>query len=159
MTGSSGSGKTTLLRRVVAERYFTLRAGHVDDLGAPQGARAWAELAAAGNAGPLLVVEGQERPHVILEAARDFHRAAVRVVLIDCGHAERRRRLLDERRQPELDHLDMYAWAAYLRGQADALGLEVLDTTGQDLAQSVAALASSIARFADQQGIRLPAGA
>jgi len=151
MTGSSGSGKTTLLRRVVAERYPTLRAGHVDDLGAPQGARAWAELAAAGNAGPLLVVEGQERPHVILEAARDFHRAAVRVVLIDCGHAERR--------QPELDHLDRYAWAAYLRGQADALGLEVLDTTGQDLAQSVAALASSIARFADQQGIRLPAGA
>ena len=120
LTGSSGSGKTTLLRRVVTDIYPALSAGHVDDLGAPQGARAWAARAAAAS-GPalLVVVEGQERPHVVLAAARDAGLTAVRVVLIDCDHTERRRRLREDRAQPELDHLDMYAWAAYLRGQAD----------------------------------------
>jgi hypothetical protein len=55
-----------------------------------------------------------------------------------------------------LDQLDIYAWAAYLRGQADALGLEVLDTTNQSVATSVQALAESIARFARRAGLDPP---
>jgi ABC-type molybdenum transport system ATPase subunit/photorepair protein PhrA len=70
-------------------------------------------------------------------------------------HIERRRRLLEDRRQPELDLLDMYAWAAYLRGQADALGVEVLDTTRQTIEASTHALATSIAAFAARAGIAL----
>ena len=54
-----------------------------------------------------------------------------------------------------MDQLDIYAWAAYLRGQADALGLEVLDTTTQSLETSVQALAESIARFARRAGLDL----
>ena len=42
---------------------------------------------------------------------------------------------------------------SYLRGQADALGLEVLDTTGQDIVTSAAALAHSIRQFADLVGV------
>jgi HAMP domain-containing protein len=49
----------------------------------------------------------------------------------------------------------MYAWAAYLRGQADALKLEVIDTTNQGVTESIQELAASIGRFAEENGIRL----
>ena len=157
MTGSSGSGKTTLLRRVVADFYPNLHTGHVDAPGAPQGGRAWVERAARPQAPAprLLVVDGQERPHLVLAAVRELRLSAFHLVLIDCDHAERRRRLLEDRRAPELDRLDIYAWAAYLRGQADALGLEILDTTAQSLEASVLALADSIAQFARRAGLDL----
>ena len=155
VTGSSGSGKTTLLRRVVAEVYPTLHAFHVDDPGVKGNARAWVERLASAN-GELVVVEGQERPHIVLTTARELGVTAVNVVLIECGHAERKRRLVEERKQPELDHLDMYAWAAYLRGQADALGLEVIDTTDHNVPESVAVLASSLQRFALTTGHVIP---
>lgn len=91
----------------------------------------------------------------MLEAARSAQLAAFHIVLIDCDHEERRRRLREERRQPELDHRDIYCWAAYLRGQADALGAEVLDTTGRDIVTATAELAQSIARFARRVGVEL----
>ena len=88
----------------------------------------------------------------MLQAARELGLKALHILLVDCDHGERRRRLLEDRKQPELDHQDVYCWAAYLRGQADALDLEVLDTTRQDIATSTAALAASIARFATRVG-------
>ena len=156
ITGSPGAGKTTLLRRVVANYYPRLWTGHVDAAGAPGRGIEWIELAAHPPEGspPLLVVDGQERPHTMLEASRRAGLAAFHIVLVDCDHGERRRRLLEDRRQPELDNRDVYCWASYLRGQADALGLEVLDTTGRDVATSAAALAQSIARFAERVGVK-----
>jgi len=155
ITGSPGAGKTTLLKRVVADYYPALWTGHVDAQGSPGRGTEWVELAThpPPGASALLVVDGQERPHLMLEAARERGLTAFHIVLIDCDHDERRRRLLHERRQPELDHRDVYCWAAYLRGQADALGLEVLDTTGQDLNTSTMALATSIAHFAKRLGM------
>lgn len=169
ITGSCGSGKSTLLAAVKALRP-ALSAHHTDDMGVPSveemvarfgstdawqahRAREWVERAAAAPG--LVVVDGQARPKLILDAARDAGVDAVRVVLVDCGHAERRARLLEQRRQPELDVLDTYAWAAYLRGQADALDLEVIDTTGQTLEESTALLDASIARFASEAGIAI----
>lgn len=156
LTGSPGAGKTTLLKRVVQDYYHSLWTGHVDAAGAPGPGVEWVALAAQPPAGAarLLVVDGQERPHVMLAAALDADLAAFHIVLIDCDHDERRRRLLEERRQPELDKRDVYCWAAYLKGQADALGLEVLDTTTQDLATSAAALAMSIRRFAERADVK-----
>ncbi len=155
LTGSPGAGKTTLLTRVVAEHYPGLWTGHVDATGTPGRGTEWIERAvhAPAGASPLLVVDGQERPHIMLEAARARGLAAFHIVLIDCDHPERRRRLVEERRQPELDHRDVYCWASYLRGQVDALGLEVLDTTGQQIAMSAAALARSIGQFAERVGV------
>lgn len=157
LTGSLASGKTTLLKRVVADHYPDLWTGHVDAVGSPGRGVEWVALAAnpVASASPLLVVDGQERPHVMLQAARDAGLRHFHITLIDCGHEERRRRLLEERRQPEYDTRDTYAWAAYLRGQADALGLEVIDTTGKELSASTTELADSIQRFAAGAGVPL----
>lgn len=169
MTGSCGSGKSTLLEAVKAA-VPGLSTFHSDDLGVPpveemvekfgspdawqaHRARELVDLAAAAPG--LIVVEGQARPHVLAEAARQAGVSAVRLVLVDCGHAERRRRLLEDRLQPELDVLDTYAWAAYLRGQADVLGLEIIDTTHRPLDETVAELRASIARVADESGVPL----
>ena len=157
ITGSPGAGKTTLLKGVVARHYPRLWTGHVDAAGSPGRGPEWVSLAVNPPPGaqPLLVVDGQERLHTMIEAARSAGLAAFHMVLIDCDHDERRRRLLEERRQPELDQRDVYCWASYLRGQADALGVEVIDTTGRDVATSIAALAQSIARFAERTGVRI----
>jgi len=170
VTGSSGSGKTTLLKGVMARGYHGLEAYHFDELGLPSleemnrlygGPEQWQAhnagkwiSRAAGEMGPgLIVLEGQVRPTVILDAASAAGFRAVHVTLIDCSHEERRRRLITDRGQPELDRLDMYAWAAYLRGQADALGLEVIETTTLSLAEAIEQLARSMERFAMEAGI------
>lgn len=173
LVGSSGSGRTTLLREVVRARYPTLLAHHVDDLGVPSAeeivrdhgsseafqehqVRRWVRRTLdPGSAGRLLVIDGQSRPAVVRRVAEEEALTRSTVLLVDCGHAERRRRLLELRRQPELDVLDTYAWASYLRGQADALGIEVLDTTAQPLAASVAALAASLELAAARHGVAL----
>ncbi|HET9386164.1 MAG TPA: hypothetical protein VFO67_13515 [Gemmatimonadales bacterium] len=156
ITGSPGAGKTTLLQGVVAQYYPGLWTGHVDAAGSPGRGVEWIRLAAnppAGSPG-LLVVDGQERLHTMVAAARAVQLAAFHIVLIDCDHDERQRRLLEDRRQPELDQRDIYCWAAYLRGQADALGAEVIDTTGRDVTTSTRELAQSIARFAERGALR-----
>jgi hypothetical protein len=60
-------------------------------------------------------------------------------VLIECTRAARAARLA-ARGQIELASDDMHAWAAYLRGQADALGLPVIDTTALNIEQATDAL-------------------
>lgn len=172
ITGSSGSGKTTLLKGVVESVFPGLLSYHFDDLGVPsleemiaqQGsaeqwqaynAQCWMEkVARLENAG-LVVLDGQVRPTVILDAAGRVGLSALHISLIECSHDERRRRLIEERAQPELDRLDMYAWAAYLRGQADALKLEIIDTTAISLPDAIHRLAGSIARFAEETNISL----
>jgi energy-coupling factor transporter ATP-binding protein EcfA2 len=163
ITGSSGAGKTTLLRRAAALRPSSWPVFHLDEHGVPSAAeleaagggwawqrvqaRRWAERAVRDRT--VVVVEGQARPSDILAVAASAGVGAAHVTLIDCDHAARRRSLLEERGQPELDVLDTYAWAAYLRGQADALNLEIIDTTSVPVEVSSAALAASITRFAE----------
>src|SRR6188474_25552 len=135
LTGSCGAGKTTLLKGVVASVYPELAAYHFDDLGVPSleemnthyggpdqwqafATREWIKQAAQSAEAELVVVDGQARPNVILEAAEEAGFTACHITLINCSHAERRRRLLEDRKQPELDQLEVYAWAAYLCGQA-----------------------------------------
>ena len=172
ITGSTGAGKTTLLKGVVKAACPNLSAHHLDDLGIPTveemnaryggpanwqayNVRRWIENVIQTDGADLVVLDGQARPSIIMDAANEAGFSAIHVTLIDGSHAERRRRLLVERTQPELDMLDTYAWAAYLRGQADALKLEIIDTTGMSLPDSVRCLAGSIRRFAEEKGIHL----
>jgi hypothetical protein len=172
ITGSSGSGKTTLLKGVTESTFPNLKAYHIDDLGVPSleemntkyggpeqwqayNAHRWIEKVAHLENASMVVIEGQVRPKVIIDAADEAGFSAFHITLIDCSHEERQRRLVEDRTQPELDKLDMYAWAAYLHGQADALQLEIIDTTLQSVEESIKKLANSIERFAKEVEIPL----
>jgi hypothetical protein len=105
--------------------------------------RRWIERLVANQDGAeLAVLDGQTRPSFIQPwiARTDVHHA--RIVLLDCAPAVRVARLIGPRGQPELATLQMDAWAAYLRGQADTLRLPVLDTSDM----SVEAVADALAR-------------
>lgn len=69
------------------------------------------------------------------------------VILVDCNYPERNARLRNERGQPELATAGMDTWAAYLRGQADALGLEIIDTTRIGIEEGTNRLCEIVARL------------
>lgn len=98
----------------------------------------------------ITILDGSKRPTDIQAVATQRGIAQLKIVLVDCDHTERKRRLTKEKFQPELDVLDIYAWAAYLRGQADALGLEIIDTTHASVGESSARLLESIKHFAGE---------
>lgn len=56
-------------------------------------------------------------------------------MLLDCARDVREERLRTERQQPELVTEQMQTWAVYLRGQADARRLTIVDTTALSIEQ------------------------
>ena len=50
---------------------------------------------------------------------------------------KRNERLHIDRSQPELANAQMDCWAAYLRGQADALNLTIIDTSNDSIDKSL----------------------
>ncbi len=86
-------------------------------------------FAADPDGAEVYVLDGQTRPSFVRNAAERAHVALARVALLDCAPAVRHARLAGPRGQPELSNSQMDCWAAYLRGQADAMNLPVIDTT------------------------------
>ena len=149
VVGASGAGKSTLTRGLAALGLPGVTCHHFDTLGVPtpkeiaarfgggEAWQAWAldqwmrRLARNDDASALAVLDAQVRPHAAVLALNQHNIARRRVVLVDCGYAERNARLRGPRGQPELATPDMDCFAAYLRGQADALDLPIIDTTGR----------------------------
>jgi energy-coupling factor transporter ATP-binding protein EcfA2 len=146
LTGASGAGKTTVIEALEALGLPGVGCYYFDSIGVPSpeemtrrfgGGEQWqaamtgewiARLMRNDEGVRVAVLDGQVRPSMVkLEMERQGARRG-RIVLADCDHAERNARLRGPRGQPELACGDMDCWAAYLRGQADALGLPVLDT-------------------------------
>ena len=100
----------------------------------------------------LQLLEGQTRPSFINEALGGASEIEPVLILLHCRAEVREYRLTELRGRPELVTPRMEAWAAYLRGQADALGLPVIDTSDQDLE----AVASEVARLGLAGLSRLP---
>lgn len=88
----------------------------------------------------LAVLDTQIRPHLALEVLHQASVVYAEIVLVDCDPVKRNERLCTDRGQPELANPQMDCWAAYLRGQADALKLSVIDTSNDPLEKSVAEL-------------------
>ena len=162
VVGASGVGKTTALRALTERCLPAVGCYHFDSIGVPspeamhrefgspenwQAAMTdrWIErLAANEDRVDVAVLEGQTRPS-FLNAA--FVRCGLQrsdIVLLDCSPDVRSARLHGPRAQPELATPRMDAWAAYLRGQADALGIAVYDTTGMEPATVADALTTHI---------------
>jgi len=171
VVGASGAGKTAAVRTLQARALPGVRCYYFDTIGVPApavmerewgGGEQWQEyatktwidrLVANPDGAELAVLDGQTRPSFIQpHLARAGVRYA-RILLLDCAPAVRAARLRGPRAQPELATQRMDAWAVYLRGQADALGLSVLDTSDR----SIEAVADALQRELDE--LRRAAGA
>src|SRR5262245_30330671 len=147
VTGASGSGKTTMVRALEARALPGVRCYYFDAVGVPAPevlerelgsseswqavtTRAWLDrLATDPDGADVYVLDGQTRPSVVRSASARAGTDLVRLVLLDCAAHARHARLAGPRGQPELTNARLDRWAAYLRGQADALELPVIDTT------------------------------
>jgi hypothetical protein len=76
-----------------------------------------------------ILLEGQMRLSFVLEAAAAASITNYALILVDCDDATRTRRLTLNRRSPELANSTMMDWAKYLRGEANQLGCNILDTS------------------------------
>jgi len=170
VVGASGAGKTAAVEALAARRIPGLHCYHFDTIGVPSaevmerewgGGERWQErmtkqwiqrLATNADAAQVAVLEGQTRPSYIQPEIERRGIRHQRMVLFDCPPVKRMLRLHGARAQPELSNQRMDAWAAYLRGQADALGLLVIDTSLRSIAEVVQALEEQI------QVLRVAAG-
>lgn len=162
VTGASGAGKSTLVRALAALDLPGLRCYEFDAIGIPseeditarfgggEAFQAWAldawvaRLARNEDRVATAVLDAQVRPKAAYDALARHGLTCGAVVLVDCAYTERNMRLREVRGQPELATAQMDTWAAYLRGQADALNLRVIDTTGASIAAGVAALQEAL---------------
>jgi hypothetical protein len=158
VTGASGAGKTTVVTALAARNIAGVTCAFFDSVGVPPPEEMpldWQEKTTtewirrlARNPADIAVLDGQTRPTFALRA---FTEIGVRgsFVLLDCAREVRKARLV-ARGQPELATDDMHAWAAYLCGQADALGLPVIDTSGLGVEQATDALLAYVIQKCQQ---------
>ena len=150
VTGASGSGKTSAVRTLEARGVPGVGCFYFDSIGVPSPEamqrdhdggeqwQAWAtrrwllQLDQLDSTIRVAVLDAQTRPSFVESASAECRRRQVRTILLDCERSERERWLHTERGQPELATTEMALWAAYLRGQADALALRVVDTSRID---------------------------
>ncbi len=158
VTGASGAGKTTLVRGVEASGIPDVSCYYFDSIGVPSheemvsrfgGPRQWqvdalnywvARLLRNEDSVQVAVLDGQVRPSDVRVVCERFGARRAQIVLIDCSHTDRNLRLRGPRAQSELANTEMDCWAAYLRGQADALNLPLICTTQLPVRDAVLSL-------------------
>jgi hypothetical protein len=167
VTGASGAGKTATVEALASRSLPGVKCFHFDSIGVPSpdvmdrdhgGAESWqswathewlGRLAALGGRARVAVLDAQTRPSTVLEAPGAGSEWHGHVVLLDCSAAVRAARLRGSRGQPELVTSRMDDWAAYLRRQADALRLPVIDTSTLTVAESADQIEAIVRRLLD----------
>jgi predicted kinase len=165
LTGASGSGKTTLLHALEAieipgvacfqcDTIYDDLPGEVrSDGAAAQDAilEHWAKHALDQSALELAVLDTQIRPQKALALLQWLGIAVHQVVLVECEQDEREARLRGPRAQPELANPQMENWAVYMRGQADALGLDSITASCTTLSASLVGLRRIVESLREQR--------
>jgi len=162
VTGASGVGKTALVKAVEARRLPHIGCYYFDSIGVPPAdemvrrhgsGEAWQaammlewtrRLTKNADGVDVAILDGQVRPTFARDAFTEARVSDGRIVLVDCEVEVREARLKGPRQQPDLASARMTAWAAYLKGQADALGLPVIDTTNRTAEQAASQLLATI---------------
>jgi energy-coupling factor transporter ATP-binding protein EcfA2 len=153
LTGASGAGKTTLALKLNELAIPGVKGINCDrvKIEADKTADAadrqanilsyWISHLSQPETGiELAVLDTQIRPHLALEVLGQAAIDYAQVVLVDCDPVKRNERLHVNRGQPELANAQMDCWAAYLRGQADALKLSIIDTSNDEMDESLVEL-------------------
>ena len=153
LTGASGAGKTTLtlkLNELAIPGVKGINCDRVkievDETAEPADLQAeilryWISQVSQSETGiELAVLDTQIRPHRALEVLNQAAIDYAQIVLVDCDPVKRNERLHMDRAQPELANPQMDCWAAYLRGQADALKLSIIDTSNDSMDESLVEL-------------------
>ena len=149
LTGASGAGKTTLTLKlnelaipgvegINCDR-VKIEADETAGVSDPQvdRLRYWiSQLSKPETRIDLAVLDTQIRPH-LAQAVLNQAEIVTQIVLVDCDPVKRNERLHMDRGQPELANPQMDCWAAYLRGQADALNLSIIDTSTDSIDKSL----------------------
>ncbi|HEY2378680.1 MAG TPA: AAA family ATPase [Gemmatimonadaceae bacterium] len=165
VVGASGAGKTTLVRHLERRGLSGVGCYYFDTIGVPSneeivsrfgdglGFQEWAldewleRLTRNEDRVRVAVLDAQVRPTSVQEVLRRHRVERGQAVLVDCEYSTRNARLRDARGQPELATANMDAWAAYLRGQADALHIPIIDTTTTTIEDAVNALNELVANL------------
>jgi len=150
LTGASGAGKTSLTLKLKELAIPGVEAINCDrikiDADEKAGStdrqadilRYWiSQLSQPETRIELAVLDTQIRPHRALEVLKEAEIEYAQIVLVDCNPLRRNERLHMDRLQPELANPQMDCWAAYLRGQADALNLSIIDTSNNSIDKSL----------------------
>ncbi len=148
LVGASGAGKTTVAEVLAGRAPWKGHTHFFDSIGVPSaaemesgdwGQEGWQMWATgqwmdrlAGTDARLQLLEGQTRPSFVRSACEPHAELTPEIILLDCSAEVRRHRLVELRKRPELANPKMDSWAAYLAGQAHALGLPVIDTSDLD---------------------------
>ena len=153
LTGASGAGKTTLILKLNELAIPGVKAINCDRVKFESDERAdasdrqadvlryWISHLSEPETGiELAVLDTQIRPHRALEVLDQAAVDYAQVVLVDCDPVKRNERLHVHRGQAELANPQMDCWAAYLRGQADALQLSIIDTSNDPIDKSLVEL-------------------
>jgi hypothetical protein len=165
VTGASGAGKTATVQALEARAVPGVQCFYFDSIGVPTtevmerdygGGEQWQASATAewlARLGRLpedvrvAVLDGQTRPSFVFGAAAQASPRTAHVVLLDCSSDVRAARLRGPRLQPELATDRMDHWAVYLRGQADALNLAVIDTSLLSVTEAARQLEEMVLRL------------
>jgi len=163
LTGASGAGKTTLTLRLSELAISGVEGINCDrvrvevpETTSPsdlQAAILWHWISQSSyerNKIELAVLDTQIRPHRAQEVLNQAGVVHKQIVLVDCEPMKRNERLRGERGQPELAIPQMDCWAAYLRGQADALNLPIIDTSEESIDKSLEKLGRLVRILLDQ---------
>jgi hypothetical protein len=158
LIGASGSGKTTIADAIAAQRRQNVDVFYFDRIGVPPveqmiadygSPAAWQRastfdwmfrLAGTVHSGRDVLFEGQMRLAFLSAAVEAAGLSGCIPILVDCDDETRTRRLSLDRMQPELAGQSMMDWARFLRDEAKSGGCEILDTSAQSPAASVAAV-------------------
>ncbi len=147
ITGASGVGKTTLVNQL-EERYKSkpwmfLHFDHIgvpsipemiNEYGSPSGwqeakAHEWIDQLINRYDGEKIFFEGQVNLQFIRDGFKKHHFKDYLLILIDCSEQVMQKRLVHERKQPELFNADMRNWLMFLRDQAKKFEATIIDSS------------------------------
>lgn len=154
VTGASGVGKSTVAEYISASP-MGIKVLYFDSIGVPTEAEMIRQYGSGSDwqqamtiqwlqriksdygPGDRILLEGSTQIAFITDALAEVGLKA-KIVLIHCSDAVRSHRLVNLRKQPELDNPDMRNWAAYLHREAVEGGHGIVDTSEGSVAEAAA---------------------